>query len=261
MTELGDVLVQLRRGTNYNSAEILIMRTNMHPLRSILVMFLLCFGANALAQSTLQSPNETVTGEELFIVCTFCHGDSVQGNDRRDGPALAGLEAWYLELQMHNFKKGIRGNLAEDVPGQVMHFSSPMLRNDYTIASVAEYISALEPGKPMAANAVGARPYIWDSPYAGLEPSIMGDAEAGRETYTTVCTACHGEEGRGNEALGAATLTYLSEVYMIRQLMYFRDGIRGAHPEDIRGQQMAAMAKLLTDDQKIADVVAYISGL
>ncbi len=233
----------------------------MHPLQSILVMFLLWFSGNALAQTTLETPNETVTGEELFIVCTFCHGDSAQGNDRRDGPALAGLEAWYLELQMHNYKTGIRGYLAEDVPGQVMHFSSPMLRNDFTITSLAEYISALEPGKPLARNAVGARPYLWESPYAGLDPSISGNAEAGGKTYSTVCTACHGADGRGNEELGAANLTYLSDIYMIRQLMYFRDGIRGAHAEDTRGQQMAAIAKLLTDDQTIADVVAYISEL
>ena len=69
------------------------MRIDMHPLRSILVIFLLCLSGNALTQTTLQTPNETVTGEELFVVCTFCHGDSTQGNDRRYGPALAGLEA------------------------------------------------------------------------------------------------------------------------------------------------------------------------
>lgn len=233
----------------------------MHPLRAILVVCLFSLGGNALAQSTLETPNETVTGEELFIACTFCHGDSGQGNDRRDGPALAGLDAWYLELQMHNFKDGIRGYLAADVPGQVMHFSSPMMRNDFTIESLAEYISELEPGKPPARNAVGARPYIWDSPYAGLDPSIVGDAAAGKTTYSRVCTACHGANGMGLEALGAANLTYLSEIYMARQLMYFRDGIRGAHPQDTRGQQMAAMAGLLTDDQIIADVVAYISEL
>ena len=208
-----------------------------------------------------QTTNETVTGEELFVVCTFCHGDSAQGNIRRDGPALAGLEAWYLELQMHNFKNGIRGYLADDIPGQVMHFTKGMLRNDYTITSLAEYISALEPGKPLAPNALGERPYLWDSPYAGLDPSISGDAEAGEKTFSTVCTACHGADGTGNEELGAANLTYLHEPYMIRQLMYFRDGMRGAHPEDTRGQQMAAIAKTLTDDQSIADVVAYIAGL
>jgi cytochrome c oxidase subunit 2 len=224
-------------------------------------MSLLCVSSNAPAETTLETPNETVTGEELFVVCTFCHGDSAQGNDRRDGPALAGLEDWYLELQMQNFKNGIRGNVAEDVPGQVMYFSKGMLRNDDTIKSLADYISALEPGKPMAPNAIGERPYLWDSPYAGLDPSISGNAEAGEVTYSSVCTACHGADGTGNEALGAANLTYLSDIYMIRQLMYFRDGIRGAHPEDMRGQQMAAIAKLLTDDQTIADVVAYISGL
>lgn len=233
----------------------------MHQLQSILAMSLLCFASSALSQTTLEKPNESVTGEELFIVCTFCHGDSGQGNIRRDGPALAGLEDWYLALQMRNFKNGIRGYLAEDIPGQVMHFSTGMLRNDYTIASLAAYISALEPGKPLARNAVGERPYLWESPYAGLGPSISGNADAGGETYANVCVACHGADGTGNKDLGAANLTYLSDVYMIRQLMYFRDGIRGAHPEDTRGQQMAAIAKVLPDDQAIADVVTYITRL
>ncbi len=233
----------------------------MLPLRSILLMFLIGFSSNALTQTTLETPNETVTGEELIVVCGFCHGAELQGNDRRDGPALAGLPAWYLELQTVNFRDGIRGYLAEDPPGQVMHFTRGMLRNDFTISSLAEYISGMEPGLPMAGNAVGARPYIWDSPYAGLDPSITGDAEAGGEMYSTICTVCHAADGTGNEVLGAADLRYLSEIYMVRQLMYFRDGIRGAHPEDIRGQQMAVMATLLTTDQAIADVVAYISGL
>ena len=174
---------------------------------------------------------------------------------------IAGQPVWYLELQMHNFVNGIRGYLAEDAPGQVMHYTKGMLRNDFTITSVAEYISALEPGKPMAGNAVGARPYIRDSPYAGLDSSITGNAEAGEQTYTTVCTVCHGADGAGNEVFGSANLIYLSDIYIARQLMYFRDGIRGAHPEDTGGQQMAVMAKLLTTDQAVADMVAYIYGL
>ena len=233
----------------------------MRPLRCAQSIALFLCAGFAAAQTMLPTPNETVTGEELFVVCTFCHGDTVQGNDRRDGPALAGLEPWYLELQMRNFRDGIRGTHPEDIPGQVMHFSTGMLRNDFTISSIAEYISGLEPGKPMARNAVGARPYVWESPYAGIDPSITGNTEAGGQRYNSVCVACHGADGTGNEALGAANLTYLSEIYMARQLMYFRDGIRGTNPEDIRGQQMAVMAKVLIDDQAIADVVAYISGL
>ena len=233
----------------------------MQPIRSILALFLMgCFGT-ALAQVTFDTPNEAVAGERLFDTCIFCHGTEAQGNDRRDGPALAGLPAWYIELQMKNFRDGIRGGVAEDVPGQVMHFTRGLMRDDETITRVAEYISELETGLPVAANSVGARPYIWDSPYAGLDPSITGNAEAGGQTYSAICFACHGADGTGNEVLGAADLRYLSDIYMARQLMYFRDGIRGAHPEDTRGQQMAAIAKVLTDDQIIADVVAYISEL
>lgn len=216
---------------------------------------------NTAAQALFDKPNESVSGEELYVVCGFCHGAEGQGNIRRDGPALAGLEPWYLELQMHNFMDGVRGTTAEDIPGQVMYFARGMLRNDETIKSLAEYISQLEPGKPLATNAVGERPYLWESTYAALDPSITPDAAAGERTYTTVCVACHGADGKGNQELGAADLTYLHEPYMIRQLKYFRDGIRGAHPRDIRGQQMAAMAKTLTDEQAIADVVAYIAGL
>ncbi len=233
----------------------------MRPIRSLLTLFLVGFCGNALAQVTFEQPNEAVAGERLFDTCIFCHGNEAQGNDRRDGPALAGLPAWYIELQMKNFRDGIRGGVAEDVPGQVMYFTRGLTRDDATITRIAEYISGLEPGLPMAGNAVGARPYIWDSPYAGLDPSIEGDVTAGQQTYSTVCFACHGADGTGNEALGAADLWYLSEIYMVRQLKYFRDGIRGAHPQDLGGRQMAVMSKMLTTDQAIADVIAYISTL
>ncbi len=48
---------------------------------------------------------------------------------------------------------------------------------------------------------------------------------------------------------------------MTRQLKNFKAGIRGAHPDDIFGAQMRPMAMVLTGDQDIADVVAYISSL
>ena len=233
----------------------------MRPIQSLFVMFLVFGGNAAFGQTTWDTPNETVTGEELFAACTLCHGTSGQGSMRRDSPALAGLQPWYLEQQMRNFKDGIRGYQYEDIPGQVMHYASGLLRDDATIESLAAYISTLEPGLPPDENTISERPYIWESPYAGLAAADPGDAKSGQQTYTTVCVACHAADGSGNEELGAATLRYLDDAYMIRQLQYFRDGVRGAHPEDTRGQQMAAIAKTLTDDQSIADVVAYISEL
>jgi cytochrome c oxidase subunit II len=213
------------------------------------------------AQDDWVNINQQVTGEELFPVCAICHGTQGQGNDRRDGPALAGLPPWYIEKQLHNFRNGVRGYSEEDVPGQFMSGVKGMLRNAETIKSLADYISILEPGADPDANAIGSRPFVWHSPYAGIDASITGDVEAGAKTFTGLCAACHQADASGNEALGAGNLQYLSKIYMERQLMYFRDSLRGAQPEDTTGQQMAGMAKTLTDDQAIADVVAYILSL
>ena len=61
--------------------------------------------------------------------------------------------------------------------------------------------------------------------------------------------------------MGSPNLTDQAGWYMERQLQYFRDGIRGAHPSDIFGLQMALFSKMLADEQAIADVVAYIETL
>ena len=53
----------------------------------------------------------------------------------------------------------------------------------------------------------------------------------------------------------------MSDWYMARQLQNFRDGIRGAHPQDFHGAQMAAMAKVLADEQAINDLLDYMHTL
>jgi len=42
-----------------------------------------------LSQTALETPNETVTGEELFVVCVFCHGDKGRFTSHRPGSRLA----------------------------------------------------------------------------------------------------------------------------------------------------------------------------
>lgn len=221
---------------------------------------LILLGGHAMAQDDWVNINEQVTGEELFTVCLICHGSQGQGMDRREGPAIAGMEIWYLEKQMHNYRNGIRGYHEEDIPGKYMTGITKLLRNDETIRDVSEYVASLEPGAEPDANANGPRGWIWDSPYAGIDASITGDAQAGEKTFA-VCAGCHQSSGKGNEQIGAPNLTNLSKLYMERQLMYFRDGLRGSHPEDTTGAVMAAIAKTLTTDQAMADVVAYILEL
>jgi cytochrome c oxidase subunit II len=53
----------------------------------------------------------------------------------------------------------------------------------------------------------------------------------------------------------------MSDWYLVTQLKNFKQGIRGAHPQDMHGPQMVLMSKILPDDRRINDLVAYINTL
>lgn len=87
-----------------------------------------------------------------------------------------------------------------------------------------------------------------------------GDPERGKILYAT-CGACHGQKAEGMSALNAPALNGLEPWYIVRQLMNFKQGIRGSNPKDTYGVQMAPMAQLLPDEQAMEDVAAYIQTL
>ncbi len=96
----------------------------------------------------------------------------------------------------------------------------------------------------------------------GIGPVALaaGDAAKGKTLYA-ICSACHGANAEGTAALNAPANAGQDPWYMTRQLKNFRAGIRGAHPDDTFGAQMRPMAMVLTGDQDIEDVVAYITSL
>ncbi len=87
-----------------------------------------------------------------------------------------------------------------------------------------------------------------------------GDVAKGKALYN-ICSACHGANAEGKAALNAPANAGQDPWYMTRQLKNYKVGIRGAHPDDIFGAQMRPMAMVLTSDQDIEDVVAYITSL
>jgi cytochrome c oxidase subunit 2 len=84
-----------------------------------------------------------------------------------------------------------------------------------------------------------------------------GDPVAGKGAFV-ICASCHGQQGEGNIAMNAPSLAGLPPWYIQRQLNHYKQGIRGAHQDDIYGQQMAPMANMLADDSAIRNVTAYI---
>ena len=90
--------------------------------------------------------------------------------------------------------------------------------------------------------------------------ATCGAAAAEREPFDDrYCTTCHGTDGRGNEGVQAPRLAGMEPWYLKRQLENYRDGIRGAHPDDIEGLAMQPMAARLTDES-IQDIIEWVGG-
>lgn len=70
------------------------------------------------------------------------------------------------------------------------------------------------------------------------------------------CTVCHGSQLKGNVNIGAPRLTGLSQWYIERQLKNFKNGIRGAHPDDATGGEMMNMVSNLSD-QQLTDIAKW----
>ncbi len=188
-------------------------------------------------QSRARVAGDAAAGKALFAVCAACHGVQAEGNPALNAPKLSGQGDWYLKRQLQNFKNGARGTHEKDVFGKMMAPMAATLGDDAAIANVVAYIRTL-PDNPATTT-------------------VQKNAAHGQKLYVT-CAACHGADGRGMQATNAPRLKGMSDWYLVTQLKNFQQGIRGAHPKDMYGPQMASMAAILTDDQATDDLVAYI---
>jgi len=184
---------------------------------------------------------DATKGKAAYAVCAACHGANGMGNKALNAPRIAGQEPWYLERQLNNYKKGIRGADPKDTYGMQMRPMALTLANDQAISNMVAYLSSM----PMSAPAAS---------------SVKGDVAAGKTAYM-ICQACHGPTGGGNKALNAPGLTGLQDWYIVRQLKNFKSGARGTKAGDTYGMQMRPMALTLTTDAAINNVAAYIATL
>ncbi len=95
--------------------------------------------------------------------------------------------------------------------------------------------------------------------FAATMAIARGDPAAGQAAFAP-CLACHGPQGEGNQVLNAPRLAGQNAWYLSRQLRHFREGVRGAHEQDVFGKQMVAFAGLL-DEDTTRNVMAYLATL
>ena len=180
-----------------------------------------------LALASLASVPLAGRADQPMDACAKCHGSALAGDQANGAPNLSVLPAWYVERQLRNYQRGLRG---EDGGRHA-------LDGDDLAAATAQ---------------------VAGLPARSAAPVLGGDADRGSGLYRT-CATCHGEQGEGNQAFNAPPVAGQNDWYLVRQLEHYQTGLRGGAPGDIWGAQMRASTAVLSGDDAVRDVVAYIS--
>ncbi len=90
---------------------------------------------------------------------------------------------------------------------------------------------------------------------ADTDGSIAVNPEA---VFQSQCASCHGNTAKGTVL--APALAGQQSAYIQRQLMHFKNGLRGKHSTDSYGAQMLAIATAL-EAEAISQLAAYLSEL
>ena len=179
-------------------------------------------------------------GKEYSKSCVGCHGKNFTGLISERSPSLPQLSNWYMQGQLQKYKQNILGYKVEDSDG----YSMSTLMKDYSnqqIADMVSYIKTFQPRKQLNI--------------------LNGDLENGKIEYQLNCMACHQENGKGNKQLHAPNLVGLSDVYIVNQLIKYRDGIRGNGNGDKHGKVMQLFAKNLKNETVMKNIASYIISL
>lgn len=97
---------------------------------------------------------------------------------------------------------------------------------------------------------------------AGCHPDqqLSSSSDRQKQLYA-YCMQCHQVDGGGSKLAAAPNIGGLDAAYVENQLNKWREGVRGAHPDDAEGLRMRPMVRTLasTDDFKV--VAAYVASM
>lgn len=181
---------------------------------------------------------DAARGAELSQGCAGCHG--ARGvSTKSDIPGLAGQIPRYTQFQLAAFRAKLR-------PSEVMQRVASRL-SDQDIADLSAYFAAQPVGPAWKVTSAVSRE-------AGQKLFMQGDPARN----LIACQICHGENGRGLNANGIASVTNLSPGYAVEVLHEFRDapGFGGL----IEPEAMRIAVHPLTDAD-IVDLAAYLSSM
>lgn len=185
------------------------------------------------------SSGDPQKGAEVANLCVACHQADGSGMNMAGGeswPRLAGLNASYLEKQLHDIKSGSRQSPT------MMPFVGML--DDQKIADVSAYYSQMPvtpaKGGEQATDATLKR---------GQQLAEQGDWS----DYIVSCKSCHGP---GNHGAGGVFPGIASQHagYIEAQLKAWKAGTRKNDPQDLMG----SIARRMSDDD-IRAVAAWLA--
>ena len=146
------------------------------------------------------SGNENKAGAEVYAACASCHMADASG--RSDGlvPRLAGQSKKVL---FHKLQKLRNGQV-------LLPVMQPFARalSEPELDQVVHYISTL--------------PGLFSTPIKN-----SGTSASSNKIYAMYCSACHGSEGQGNDAILAPKLCGQHVAYLERRLSEIESNLRG----------------------------------
>ena len=218
---------------------------HLATLCALLGLLISCGGDATDSSATSRAMTVSLSGSPSAKIwrgqCSVCHGAAGEGNRALGAPAMTQLSTDYLARQLRHYVGGVRGAHPDDDAGKRMALSVANL-NEADIPGLAVLITTeLPPAQPAT--------------------TITGNAARGEDYYVNICSACHSGNGQGNDALGAPALAGLNDWYLKSSYQSYLDGIRGTHPDDFYGAQMARLAPALAKGDDINDVIAFITTL
>ncbi len=170
------------------------------------------------------NPRARKIGQRLFGVhCAQCHGEGGRGNF--GFPNLADSD-WQWGGSPTAIAQTIRGGRMGVMPAW-----AAALGGERGVSDVAAYVLAL-----------------------GKRPHDAASAARGATQFANICSACHGLEGRGNDAMGAPNLTDSEWLYGGRE-----EEIAFSIRNGRNGQMPAHEARLDADTLHL--LTAYVLGL
>jgi cytochrome c553 len=178
----------------------------------------------------VQAEPSIAEGSRLYAACESCHGANAWGSMDGAIPNLAGQNRRYLATQLALFRSGARVDPAMQVVA-----THPTI-DDQGAVALADYLSRLD-WNPRSVNGGGEH------------------LRVGQETYTHICAACHGADGRGEAANRVPRIAGQHYPYLRLQI-----DLAAALHRDLAPPEMTSALRSMAAPQKDA-LADYVSRL